>query len=61
MGARLLVRALLSRERNSIRMLEELLPGVDTIVERERPEMQERPERPERREKPRTNQSSETE
>ena len=61
MGARLLVRALLSRERNSIRMLEELLPGVDIIVERERPEMQERPERPERREKPRTNQSSETE
>ena len=38
MGARLLARALISRERNSIRMLEELLPSVDSRVERERPE-----------------------
>jgi len=58
MGARLLVRALLSRERNSIRMLEELLPGVDIIVERERPETQETQER---QEKLRRNQPGETE
>jgi hypothetical protein len=38
MNARLLVRALISRERNSVRMLEELLPGVDTRAERERPQ-----------------------
>jgi hypothetical protein len=37
MGARLLVRALVSREKNSLRMLEDLLPDVDTRVERERP------------------------
>ncbi len=43
MGARLLVRAILSRERNSIRMLEELLPDVDTRLERERPEGQQGP------------------
>jgi hypothetical protein len=48
MGARLLVRALVSRERHSIRLLEELLPAVDTRVERERPEGQERQERQER-------------
>lgn len=45
MGARLLARALTSRERNSIRMLEELLPYVDTRVEQERPEGKERPRR----------------
>ncbi len=43
MAARLLVRAMLSRERNSIRMLEELLPYVDSRVEHDRPEEQRRP------------------
>jgi hypothetical protein len=45
MGARLLVRALTSRERNSIRLLEDLLPGVDSRLEQQRPAGQERPRR----------------